>query len=373
MRTDHHPATAKSGDWRGMLRELGRIASDSASLADGLDAAVEAIGTRLGCSLGFVYLVRGGGRLECHSVWVAGTGKRPMHCDPDRPVDFSLPREALATGAGQWSDLEGGSEQGGAHRRAFALPVLALGGAVAVLELVGEHPRAKLTRLDKDAHLIGVLLGRLADSDHVADAVAGERRRIGRELHDSVGQQLSGLGMYARSLANAKDTNPEELRAQLDLLATGLKEAHAEVRALSHDLAASRQGSQGLARALVSVTERTSRQCDTTCSFVGDRSLDVTDERAATHLLRIAQEALSNAVRHGHAHTVEVDLHQRRGGLTLQIKDDGCGIPPDVGAADGIGLANMRERAREVGADLTIRSAGHHGTVVTCSLPKGAH
>ncbi len=375
MHTKQHIAAPDRGEWMGMLNELGQVASSAAGLADGLDAAVEVMGSRLGCPLGFVYLVRDGGQLVCHSVWVAEAGRRPMHPDPDRPVDFTLPRKALATGTGQWSDLDGSAELEGPGRRAFAFPVLSLSGVAAVVELVGDDAGGKISRLGQDAHLIGVLLGRLTESEQIAEAVAHERRRIGRELHDSVGQQLSGLGMFARSLANRATARWDEIRDQLDLLATGLKDAHVEVRTLSHGLTADgdRREGEGLASALASLTERAASQCGTVCSFTGDATLEVDDPATANHLLRIAQEAVSNAVRHGHAHMVEVDLRRRQRDLTLQIRDDGRGIAPGPPSSDGIGLANMKARAREAGGRLSIRSDAHSGTVVTCSLPKGAH
>ncbi len=375
MHTNQHIAAADRGDWMGMLHELGRVASGATGLADGLDAAVEVMGSRLGCPLGFVYLVRDDGQLVCHSVWVADAGRRAMHPDPDRPVDFTLPRKALATGVGQWTDLDGSAEVEGPGRRAFAFPVLSLSGVAAVVELVGDDSSGKISRLGQDAHLIGVLLGRLAESEQIAEAVAHERRRIGRELHDSVGQQLSGLGMFARSLANRAPARWDEIRDQLDLLATGLKDAHVEVRTLSHGLTAGedRRDGEGLASALASLAERAASQCGTACSFTGDATLEVDDPATANHLLRIAQEAVSNAVRHGHAHRVEVDLRRRQRDLMLQIRDDGRGIASGSPSSDGIGLANMKARAREAGGRLSIRSDARSGTVVTCSVPKGAH
>ena len=99
------------------------------------------------------------------------------------------------------------------------------------------------------------------------------------------------------------------------------------------------------------------------------RSVRVTDSNIATHLYRIAQEAIINAVKHGHVSRIDIELSRRDGGLTLAVKDDGIGLPTAMPEGSGIGLRIMSNRAGMIGGNLSISNQAGGGTIVACELP----
>ena len=122
----------------------------------------------------------------------------------------------------------------------------------------------------------------------------------------------------------------------------------------------------GLRAVLADLAARVGENPGVRCTFRCDECLALEDVLKARHLLLIAQEACSNALKHSHAKNIEISLYLRDDLLVLQIKDDGIGIPsrPD----DGLGLRIMRNRAAVIQAGLTIEPVEPHGTLVTCTL-----
>ncbi|MBI3191291.1 MAG: histidine kinase, partial [Pedosphaera parvula] len=100
-----------------------------------------------------------------------------------------------------------------------------------------------------------------------------------------------------------------------------------------------------------------------------DKPVLVEDNKVATHLYRIAQEAVSNAIRHGRAKRIEIRLSQKDGALLLSIQDNGTGLPPDLAGRKGMGLRIMSYRAGMIGAFLTIENRTRSGAQVICSFP----
>ena len=98
----------------------------------------------------------------------------------------------------------------------------------------------------------------------------------------------------------------------------------------------------------------------------------VRDNAVATHLYRIAQEAVNNAVKHSRAGTIVIELKTGHHRIELKVSDDGIGIPPSRNPAGGMGLHILNYRARAIGGTLTIERAPRHGTIVACSAPQPA-
>ena len=187
--------------------------------------------------------------------------------------------------------------------------------------------------------------------------VIEERARLARELHDAVAQKLFSLRLTAAAALAAADPAPELERVQ-----TLAKEALAELREVIFELRPAELAGDGLAESLrkhVQVLDRVwgaGRGRRTSVRFVGE---EVTLPPATEAVVfRVAQEALYNALRHGHPRTVTVRLTPG----VLEIRDDGVGFDP-AGARDGLGLASMRERAEAVGGVLTV-SSSDAGTLV---------
>jgi PAS domain S-box-containing protein len=201
-----------------------------------------------------------------------------------------------------------------------------------------------------------------------------EQRRLGRELHDGLGQELTGLSLLASSLARRHATADAELAAELAALAALAARAIGSCKSIARGLAPVDEPEQGLADALRRLTE----------AFPGPGGEPAVEFReqsatppqvsleACNHLYRIAQEALTNAVRHSGARAVRVELSTGPDLLRLRISDDGRGFAKQPVAATGMGLRTMRHRATAIGARLSIAAGKHGGTVVTCDCPNRA-
>ena len=246
---------------------------------------------------------------------------------------------------------------------------------------------------------LGLYCGILRDlSEHkrlereVAEATAYEQRRIGQDLHDSVGQQLTAMSMLAQDIveslgpdARIFDSGSHPLNSSTpapklshlspfelaERLRRDLQKALEEVRSISRNLNPVPTDSQGLMVALDDLVERMRLQSRVICTFDCAFPVVIEDNVAATHLFHIAQEALSNALRHAHAREVCISLRQDDLQIALRIQDDGVGVSWSLPQSDGIGLRIMKSRADTIGATLTIDRAQPNGTIVTCHLPNG--
>jgi PAS domain S-box-containing protein len=202
----------------------------------------------------------------------------------------------------------------------------------------------------------------------VLEASAGEQRRIGQDLHDGLCQQLAGaafgLEVLTRRLsATAADEVPE-VRKLADLLDHALTEA----RALAHGLNPIDLRAGGLPAALDKLATWISQAFRVRCRFRAGPALAPCDATTATHLFRIAQEAVNNAIRHGRASRVTISLSTGRGAMTLRVDDNGIGIASTPPGGAGMGLQIMAYRARLVGASLDVRPRLAGGTRVACKI-----
>ncbi len=198
-----------------------------------------------------------------------------------------------------------------------------------------------------------------------------ERKRIGDDLHDDLGQQLTGIRLFSTTLANQLRARsaPEADRAATitDSLDKALNLTRSLARGL-HPVAAS---PEGLMIALDDLTSRTSGLFGLPCSFVCRNPVHIHQPAVATHLFRIAQEAVTNAVKHAHASQIEIKLSSNNRSTELSIRDDGTGIPifDPVVESTGMGMRIMNYRADMIGGTLQIqRNASGAGTTVTCTI-----
>jgi signal transduction histidine kinase/ligand-binding sensor domain-containing protein len=208
-------------------------------------------------------------------------------------------------------------------------------------------------------------------------AIIGERTRIARELHDTLAQGVAGVGLQIETALRAIDHDPDTAREQLRLAHGMAKSSLAEVRRSIWVLRAqTAKGRDGLAASLSESLRQliAGKGPHATVQVFGHpRPLPVAVER---NLLRIAHEAVSNAVRHSDADTMSVVLDFAPEGLLLRVTDDGRGFDFDAHlAASGVehfGLLGIVERARALGGELRVRSGAGQGTEVFCRIPYGA-
>ena len=192
-----------------------------------------------------------------------------------------------------------------------------------------------------------------------------ERRRIGRELHDGINQQLAVLVMGLGRLAQAPESDIHgqlrELREQADELAQ-------DVRALSHRLHPAILEHLGLVSALRSLCGRFSDSEGIPTSFVADCCQAPGKDLSLT-LYRIAQEGLHNVAKHARARRAVVRLERSEDQFVLQIEDDGVGFTKP--SETGIGLTGLAERARLAGGRFHVQSTPGGGTAIQVSVPAG--
>jgi signal transduction histidine kinase len=202
-------------------------------------------------------------------------------------------------------------------------------------------------------------------------SVLQERARLARELHDAVTQKLFGIRARARAaavLAEREPLDPARVRAEIEAVSALTAEAQAELRAIIDGLAPPDLEAGGLAESLRRYAVLAGRAYGVGVAFTAGQ-LPALGPRVETAVYRIAQEALTNALRHSGAGQVRVCLSRARRRVILEVSDDGHGFVPEA-PSSGVGLASMAERASAAGGALTIRS-GESGTVVRMTVPAG--
>lgn len=204
---------------------------------------------------------------------------------------------------------------------------------------------------------------RQESNNRTITAREAERRRIGQELHDEIGQRLTGLLLQlGRTLRNVPPEQRAELVATRDLARSTLD----EVGRLAWQLRPGILDDLGLAEALRALVGDLDGPGDAVVKLRLEQPIPPLDADAELALYRIAQEAATNALRHAGAGRVDVTFTTRDGLVLLEVSDDGAGLE---GTEEGPGLRGMRERALLVGAKLTIESRPGAGTTVSLALP----
>ena len=195
-----------------------------------------------------------------------------------------------------------------------------------------------------------------------------EQQRIGRDLHDGVCQFLSAIGFTAAMLKRDLERESNARAKVAGEIAKLLQDASARTRDLARGLSPVDRDEGGLESALEELASSTSSLAEISCSFLCPEPLQVLDNTLAVHLFRIAQEAVSNAIKHGHAKAVVIALEANDGMVSLRVSDDGIGFDAARSARRGMGLNIMRYRARTIGGTLEIQPNSPSGTVVVCTL-----
>jgi len=197
-----------------------------------------------------------------------------------------------------------------------------------------------------------------------------ERTQLGQDLHDDIGQELTGLGLIAETLVTTlNERSPSEVELA-SKLAQGIQRSLSKLRELSRGLVPVEIASERLPDALAELAARISEQNSISCMFRNEKFVSIESSVTATQLYRIAQESVSNALRHGRAGRIQIDLEEDDGLVLLRIQDDGIGIQNRGTEAAGIGLRIMRHRAGLINATLNIGPAEGGGTLVVCTLYK---
>lgn len=214
----------------------------------------------------------------------------------------------------------------------------------------------------------------ITERKHLEKAIleisAREQRRIGQDLHDGLGQHLTGIAFMSKVLEQKLSEMVLPEAAEAKKIVKLVNEAINRTRELSRGLLPVMTDAQGLMTALSQLAREVEDLFHVRCAFQCDPPVLVEDVNAATHLYHIAQEALNNAIKHGQPQHILIRLHAWNGEGTLTIQDDGRGMHGfPAGSNSGIGLRIMSFRASMVGGSAEFGEGEGGGTVVTCRFP----
>ena len=199
-----------------------------------------------------------------------------------------------------------------------------------------------------------------------------EQRRIGHDLHDSLCQHLTATALAGQVLGErlAAKALPEARDAShvVALVEDGIDLA----RNLARGLYPVEMDAEGLMAAFQQLANNISKGAKVPCVFECDKPVLIHDDAVATHLYRITQEAIRNAVRHGKPKRIGINLSEENDMIKLTVEDDGVGPPEDIQAGEGLGVRIMAHRAAMIGGAFAIEPAPTGGTIVTCTLSKNS-
>jgi signal transduction histidine kinase len=196
-----------------------------------------------------------------------------------------------------------------------------------------------------------------------------EQRRIGRELHDSLGQQLTGAAIMSKVLQRKLDVGSAEHGAEAAQITRLINEAIDQTRSLSRGLQPVDVESGGLVPALEMLAASTRDIFGIDCTFTPDADIQIEDSAIGINLYRITQEAITNAIKHGQSKQIDISLWADEGAYRLAIASDGKDFPSSVGDTEGMGLRIMAYRAQAMGGSVDISKGADGGTIVSCRCP----
>lgn len=195
-----------------------------------------------------------------------------------------------------------------------------------------------------------------------------ERRRVGQDLHDGLGQMLTGISLIAGNLARRLTMQSHALADDLTEVVELIRDADRMTRTIARGLVPVELDGEGLSAAIEGLCVNARKLFSVDCRFVQEGVPSIRDSSAVSNFYRIAQESISNAVKHGRATRIDVALVEAGRTLTLSITDNGVGFPETLGPDRGMGVDIMGYRARVINARLSIYRRTEGGTVVSCVL-----
>ncbi len=258
----------------------------------------------------------------------------------------------------------------------LGVPIVSGGSVIAAFYLTDKIDAPEFSDEDQEAiemlaahAAVAIENARLHERSRELSAVE-ERNRLARDLHDSVKQTLFSISLTAEATAQLIDSEPAEAKVQAETMRDLARQAVEEMRSLIFELRPAELESEGLLETLRKHVDVVRRVSHLDVELRGDsyEALPVDIER---QLLRIAQEALSNAVKHSQATAVTLDLGVTNSRVRLSVRDDGRGFDPDEPGIRGrrLGITSMEERAGELGGELSIESTPGQGTLVVVEAP----
>jgi PAS domain S-box-containing protein len=203
----------------------------------------------------------------------------------------------------------------------------------------------------------------------ILDISEQERQRLGQDLHDSLGGQLTGAALMGKALAHKLAAKCLPEAAVAEEVVRSINDSIGQTRAIARGLCPVELSAAGLVSALREFASEVEQRFHIWCRFRADKGILIRNVSVASHLFRIVQEAVHNAIRHGAPRTIAIHLRRVGAQIALEIQDDGSGLPSPLPASKGMGLRTMKYRADSIGAEFTVMPGESRGTIVSCLLP----
>jgi signal transduction histidine kinase len=202
----------------------------------------------------------------------------------------------------------------------------------------------------------------------LSEASTLERRKIGQDIHDGLCQMLSGIRFMASALQCELECCGSHLAKDAEDIVDHMKTALTMLRGLIQGLCPMGIEPQDLINSLKNLSGNIETVYKIKCNFCYDDSIIFSDYETANHLFLIAHESLYNAVKHSCCDAMDVSLLKKGKNIILSVKDNGLGIPPDLGSCKGMGIKIIRNRAMEIRGILSIHSEEGSGTSITVTI-----
>jgi len=196
-----------------------------------------------------------------------------------------------------------------------------------------------------------------------------ERRRIGRDLHDGLGQMLTGIRMLAESLARKLHANAVPGAEEVKEIAEMINEADGIARSIARDMVQVEIEKKGLEVAVDELCLKIEKMTGVSCKLNIEKDFEIENQTRALHLYRIIQEAINNAVKHGKANSIDIQILEHDHHISIEIQDDGVGFSDQPSDQEGKGIQIMEYRARMMGGNLDLLRTESNRTMVRCLIP----
>jgi signal transduction histidine kinase len=320
-------------------------------------------------------------RAEGHAVATAASGSAALQWIDAHPTDLMLLDLKMR-------DLDGPTLLAKLQEGTTRVPFIVVTGQGDEKVAVEVMKRGALDYVMKDTALLDLLpavVRRTLDAQAQARALAAaqaehqrlerevlaagerERRSIGADLHDGLGQLLTAVGLMCTALKEDTAETQPAVAKSLEQMSGMLREAVAQTRYLARGLVPVGGEPDALQTGLTELAARTNGLGRVRCQMICPSPVLLDDTVVTGHLYRIAQEAVNNALKHARAGRITISLALNAHRLLLEVKDDGIGLPAKRPA--GVGLGLMQHRASVIGAKLAIDSNPRGGVTVACLLP----
>ncbi len=372
-----------------LLQKIAVAANEAFVIDEAMQVCIDEVCTLTGWPVGHAYVLAEDhtGELASRKIWRLD---RPKQFETFRRVTenarfkpgMGLPGRVLLSGKPVWiidvtkdpDFLRGDAAEEIGIKAGFAFPVLVGSDVLAVLEFFSPEAVEPDHRLLDIMSHVGTQLGRVIERRRlekgILEASEREQRWIGQDLHDGLGQHLTGIAFLSGGLAQslgAKSLPEADEAARITRL---VNQSIIHTRDLARGLFPVHLESIGLVAALQELANHVTDLFKISCRFQYDDPILVHDNTQATHLYCIAREAVNNAIKHGKAEDVVIGLTTAKDRAILTVKDNGVGLPEAVDKTRGMGLNTMNHRARMIDASLTVRRHPAGGTIVTCSFQR---